>query len=73
VHQTIPIAVNELVDAATNSGHIGDQVTDPGVIGEILLDLAEELAGADYESMSQLVADQDACELLLAKLTPMAE
>jgi phage RecT family recombinase len=70
---TAPIAVNELVDAATNSGHIGDQVTDPGVIGEILLDLAEELAGANYESIGQLMADQDACELLLAKLTPTAE
>lgn len=36
----------------------------------VVLQLAEELAGGPYATWPELAADQDACELLLAKLTP---
>jgi hypothetical protein len=67
------VTPHQLCDAAMAFGRIPADMTDLAELSAALLKLAEDLAGAFYGDLAELVADQDACELLLAKLTPTAE
>jgi phage RecT family recombinase len=67
------VTPHQLCDLAKAAGRIPVDMTDLAELGPELLALAGDLAGATYASVAELMADQDACELLLAKLTPTAE
>jgi hypothetical protein len=65
------ITMDDLIAAGRAAGH-WEAKTGIGLIRRRLVTYARETAGATYATPEELVADQDACELLLAKLTPAA-
>jgi recombination protein RecT len=66
------VTMDDLVVAGRAAGH-WDGKTGLGVIRKRIVALAAEHCGATYATPEDLVADQDAVELLLAKLIPAVE
>jgi hypothetical protein len=68
-----PLAALADLYAAGRAAGLWDGKTGHGVVRKRLLAAAAEHCGATYATPEELAADPDAVELLLAKLTPVAE